>query len=158
MNMRCYIWGTNNRIQRDDVGNGIVCFAIPDFGIQFRSRHPGTAAECEYVALLGLLNFANNNPKLFERHTLEVYTDAVALVYQVNRREAVPPSLERHVKIIELFRQKHKLSIGWVPRDENRAYTGVLDLAPLKTKFKIAPSTVNKRPEHGGSAPSNPNS
>ena len=156
--MRCYVWGSNNKSQRDDVGNGIISFAIPDFGIQFRSRHPGTAAECEYVALLGLLNFANNNPRLFERHTLEVYTDAVSLVYQVNRKAAVPSSLDRHVKIIDLFRERHKLSIGWVPREENRAFTGVLDLAPLKTDAKISLASVDQRAPRESSPPSPPKS
>ncbi len=154
--MRCYVWGSNNKSQRDDVGNGIISFAIPDFGIQFRARHPGTAAECEYVALLGLLNFANNNPKLFERHSLEVYTDAVSLVYQVNRKAAVPASLARHVKIIDLFRERHKLSIGWVPRDENRAFTGVLDLAPVKTGATISLTSVDQRAQRENLPPSPP--
>ena len=154
--MRCYVWGSNNKPQRDDVGNGVISFAIPDFGIQFRARHPGTAAECEYVALLGLLNFANNNPKLFERHTLEVYTDAVSLVYQVNRKAAVPAPLARHVKIIDLFRERHKLSIGWVPRDENRAFTGVLDLAPVKSKTNITLAAVDPRAAQENQPPSSP--
>ena len=143
--MRCFVWGTNNYQERDRVGNGVVSFAIPDLGIQFRSRHPGTAAECEYVALLGLLNFANNNTKLFEQHKLEVYTDAVSLVYQVNRKAAVPPALAKHVTLIDQFREKHRFTIGWVPKDENRAFTGVLDLAPLKTKTRISLGSVEQR-------------
>jgi hypothetical protein len=103
-----------------------------------------------------LLNFANNNPKHFERHTLEVYTDAVSLVYQVNRKAAVPPALDRHVKIIDLFRERHKLSIGWVPRDENRAFTGVLDLAPLNTGTKISLVSVDPRTPRESSPPTPP--
>ncbi|MEW5876197.1 MAG: hypothetical protein AB1752_13590 [Candidatus Zixiibacteriota bacterium] len=152
--MRCYIWGTNNREERDTVADGIVSFAIPDLGIQFRSRHPGTASECEYVALLGLINFANNNHKLFEQHQLEVYTDAVALVYQLNRKAIVPPALERHARVVQTYRDKHRFSIGWVPKDENRAFTGVLDLAPLKTKTRIELGSAD--PTNGQFSSSNP--
>lgn len=153
--MRCYIWGTNNREDRDSVGDGIVSFAIPDLGIQFRSRHPGNAAECEYVALLGLINFANNNPKLFESHQVEVYTDAVALVYQLNRKAMVPPALERHARVVQTFREKNRFSVGWVPRDENRAFTGVLDLAPIRTKTNIAMGTSDSI-GNPSSSPQNP--
>ena len=64
--MRCFFWGTNNRPDRDTRGAGITSFAIPDWGVQFRAAQFGNATECEYGALLALLAFIEENPKVFE--------------------------------------------------------------------------------------------
>jgi len=136
--MRCYIWGTSNLENRDQPGNGILSFAIPDLGIQYRAAHRATASECEYLAILALLNFVSNNPKIFTQQKLDIYTDAVLPVYQVNKKAPVPTSVERYCRIIHRFRATHQLALGWVPKEQNMAYTGVLDLPPLKTQTKIA--------------------
>ncbi|MBI5866718.1 MAG: hypothetical protein HZB43_00240 [candidate division Zixibacteria bacterium] len=153
--MRCYTWGTNNSENRDQANNGVVSFAIPDLGIQFRAAYRGTAVECEYLALMALLNFAVTNPKLFERQKLDIFTDAVLPVYQVNRKAPVPTSAERYIRMIQRFRTSHQLTLGWVHKEQNPAFTGVLDLPPLKTKSKIALNTPDTSVGQAKPAPSN---
>ena len=136
--MRCYTWGTNNSENRDQPGNGILSFAIPDLGVQYRAAHVGTASECEYLAIMALLNFVNDNPKIFTRQKVEIYTDAVLPVYQVNRKAPVPASVERYCKAIQRLRLQSQLTVGWVPKEQNLAFIGVIDLPPLKTQTKIA--------------------
>jgi hypothetical protein len=145
--MRCYTWGTNNLENRDQRGSGILSFAVPDLGIQFRASHQGTASECEYLAIMALLNFVSNNPKIFTEQKLDIYTDAVLPVYQVNKKAPVPPSVERYCRAIQRLRATHQLALGWVPKEQNTAFTGVIDLPPPKTPAKI---TLNASDQPAG--------
>lgn len=149
--MRCYIWGTNNCENRAEAGRGAACFVIPDWGLQFRAAQEGSAIVCELAALLALLRFVENNPKVFEGQRLEVMTDASQLVEQLNGRAPLDPSQQRSFALISSLRERVRFEIAWVPPDQNRAIAGVLDLPPLKTRFQIQHAAVSKRsPEPPG--------
>ncbi len=135
--MRCYIWGTNNREDRTEEGKGVACFAIPDWGLQFRVVQDGTAATCEAAALIALLRFAENNPKLFEGQLLEVLSDASLLVEQLNGRMSIDSLQVKPLLMIKALREKIRFELSWVPPDQNRAIEGILDLPPLKAKISI---------------------
>lgn len=135
--MRCYIWGTNNCENRAEAGIGAACFVIPDWGLQFRAAQEGSAIVCELAALLALLRFVENNPKVFESQRLEIMTDASQLVEQLNGRAPLDPSQQRSFALIRSLRERVRFEIAWVPPEQNRAIDGVLDLPPLKTKFQI---------------------
>jgi hypothetical protein len=146
--MRCFFWGSNNQADRDTRAAGVTSFAIPDWGVQFRAAQFGSAIECEYGAILALLAFIEKNPKVFEGVKLEFYTDAAAVVYQVNRKQPVPPSEARFWSLIRRFRVKKPFELCWVPRNQNRAYDGVLGVAPLKLDTDLKYPTIEpKRPQ-----------
>jgi hypothetical protein len=144
--MRCYIWGTNNCENRAEAGKGAACFVIPDWGLQFRAAHEGSAIVCELSAMLALLRFVESNPKVFEGQRLEILTDAAQLVEQLNGRAPLDPSQLRLFTSIRSLREKIRFEISWVPPDQNRAIDGVLDLPPLKTRFEIQHAAIPKRP------------
>ncbi len=144
--MRCYIWGSNNHEDRGHVSRGVSCFAIPDWGLQFRAVQDGNASICEAAALLGLLRFVENNPKVFEGERLEIHTDASLLIEQLSGQLPVEPSLLKPITIIRALREKIRFELAWVPPDQNRAIEGVLDLPPLKTKFQIQHTAPAKKP------------
>ena len=143
--MRCYIWGSNNHEDRTQEGRGVSCFAIPDWGLQFRAVQDGNASTCEAAALIGLLRFVENNPKVFEGERVEVLTDASQLVEQLTGKLAVDPSMTKTIAIILSFRQRIRFELTWVPPNQNRAIEGVLDLPPLQTKFQIQHSAAIKK-------------
>lgn len=135
--MRCYFWGTNNRKDRDERGRGVISFAIPDWGVQFRAAQPGNATECEYAALLALLRFIESNNTPFEGVGLQIYSDAAAVVYQVNRNSEVPPEQVRQWALARRVRSHRPFDLGWVPRDQNRAFDNLLNLAPITLKTSL---------------------
>lgn len=149
--MRCYIWGTNNCEDRAQAGKGVASFAIPDWGLQFRVVQDGNASICEAAALLALLRFAENNPKVFESQKLEIYSDSSQFVEQLNGRVPVDPSLKTAYLAIRSLREKLRFELLWVPTDQNRAIEGILDLPPLKANFQIQHSNS---PKKSSSAPS----
>jgi hypothetical protein len=143
--MRCYIWGTNNREDRTEEGKGVACFAIPDWGLQFRGAQEGTAATCEATALLALLRFAEDNPKIFEGRSLDVYSDASQLIEQLNGRMPLDPVVIKVILAIRSLREKIRFELTWVPPDQNQAIDGILDLPPLKSKLHIDQSAVSRQ-------------
>jgi hypothetical protein len=139
--MRCYIWGTNNHEDRSMEGMGVACFAIPDWGLQFRAAQDGNASVCETAALLALLRFAEGNPKVFEGHNLEIYSDSSQFVEQLTGQASVDPTLVKSHLLIRSLREKIRFELSWIPSDQNRAIEGILDLPPLKTHFQIQHSS-----------------
>jgi hypothetical protein len=143
--MRCYFWGTSNEMDRSRSGHGVISFAIPDWGLQYRAAQVGTAAECEFAALLALLRFTQSNPRLFEGKTLELFTDAVTLVYQLNRQAAAGLAETKLLTLVRAVRQRIPFKLAWVPSEQNAAIQGVLDLAPLSMSAPITYSPFERK-------------
>lgn len=143
--MRCYIWGSNKSHDRAHYSRGVSCFAIPDWGLQFRAVQDGNASTCETAALVGLLRFIENNPKVFEGERIEVFTDASQLVEQLGGQAAIEPQLRSAYSQIRSIRERIRFDLSWVPPEQNRAIDGVLELPPLKAKFEIQHTALPKK-------------
>ena len=154
--MRCYFWGTNNRADRAQRGRGVISFAIPDWGVQFRAAQVGTASECEYGALLSLLRFVETNPKVFEGKKLAVCTDAVALIYQMNRRLPVGSAEASMWERVSAVRHRLPFELVWVPAEQNAAIGGVLDLAPVTLKNPITHAHLDPKRTPDKQSPGSP--
>ncbi|MEW5701868.1 MAG: hypothetical protein AB1792_06530 [Candidatus Zixiibacteriota bacterium] len=154
--MRCYFWGTNNRTDRAQRGRGVISFAIPDWGVQFRAAQIGTASECEYSALLSLLRFVENNPRVFEGKKLAICTDAAALVYQVNRKLPVAPSEVNLWERVTTWRDRVPFELVWVPSEQNAAIGGVLDLAPMTLKKPLSHTHLDLKNTPDKQSPGSP--
>ncbi|MFQ6002417.1 MAG: hypothetical protein ACE5KJ_01590 [Candidatus Zixiibacteriota bacterium] len=119
--------------------NGLASFAIPDLGILFRSSYLGSHYELEYMSLLSLLRFIELNRAAFQNHKIDIYSTSSLLVYQVNQNAFCEKELEKHKNLAIAYKNTLNFSLSWIPQSENRAETGMLDLPPLKTSFKMNP-------------------
>jgi len=144
--MRCHVWGTNNHEDRTQEGRGVACFAIPDWGLQFRAAQDGTAMLCEYASMLALLRFVENNPKVFEGQKFEILSDSSQLVEQLHGRLPVEPPQLKAWTLIRAVREKIHFELSWVPPEQNQAIAGVLDLPLLKTRLLIQHTAIPKKP------------
>jgi ribonuclease HI len=118
--MRCYFYA-HKPGPPETTGDGVVSFCLPELNITFRARYRGTAASCEYAALLALLEFVEINPKLFEGRTLEVFGDSFTVVNQVNERLFCRKDLEPFRNKAVGFRKKVPYILNYVPTRENPA-------------------------------------
>jgi hypothetical protein len=135
--VKLYFYGTNRRETREEIGLGVIAFAVPDIGFVFRSAHKGSALDCEYYALFTLCQFVEANTGLFKGQKLEFLGDSTAVVYQAGRPEgsfhpvdhsstaSVPPTTNGSATPIldrlRAFKKKIGFSLLWVPLSENRA-------------------------------------
>ena len=151
--MRCYIWGTNNLEDRREPGRGVIAFVLPDWGIQYRAASVGSALGCEYGALLAFLQFARDNPKVFEGQRVEICSDSVAMVEQVSRRIPVGPAELKDWTLVRTLRTHVPFDLVWIPPDQNRAIEGVLDLAPRRDRIELRQTPLEPRPRSKKQSP-----
>jgi len=102
-------------------GPGVVSFVIPEISISFRAKYMGTEIECSYAALLALLEFADINPQLFGEKILQIYSDDIALVNQVNRQLNCRKELEPLLNMALTYKRKIAYSLNWIPPADNPA-------------------------------------
>lgn len=119
--MECY-FGTR-LIDKSEDGSfdAVLSFLIPDAGIVFRTKFKGSPSECEYAALLTLLEFVELNPQVFRDRTVEIYGDSFTVVNQINSKMFCNKTLEPFRNMALLFRKKFSYSLAWIPERENPA-------------------------------------
>ncbi len=118
--MKCFVI-TNRRNEPHVRENCSVGFLIPEVDISFQARFLGTAVECEYAALLALLEFADLNPRLFKNKILEIFGSDQHVVGQVNNilhcDEFARPFHSRTMQ----YKRKIAFSLSWIPPSDNPA-------------------------------------
>jgi hypothetical protein len=133
----CFIAAKSNHQDKSIKQRGLVSFAIPDFGILFRTFCFGSHYELEYMSLLSLLRFIELNRSAFEKQKINIYSTNSLLVYQVNQNAFCEKELEKHKNLAVAYKNTLNFSLSWIPQSENRAENGMLDLPPLKNSFKM---------------------
>jgi len=133
--MKCYFYGHNFSEKSDRRNRGIISFVIPDIGVVYRTRFTGDRFECEYRALISLLEFVASNSDMMEHQQLELLGDSAVVVYQVNGKMPVYSRLQPFYRIVEQFKTKFNFKVSWMPASLNRAAKALPDLPPLKVEF-----------------------
>lgn len=119
--MECYFGSRLTEKCDDGQYNAVLSFYIADAGIIFRTRFKGAASECEYAALLTLLEFVELNPQVFRDRTVEIYGDSFTVVNQINSKMFCNKDLEPFRNMALLFKKKFSYSLVWIPERENPA-------------------------------------
>lgn len=125
--LKCYISG---RPKAGDSRYGIVSFAVPDYGILFRSLAEGSRMDLEMIAFLSFLRFAVHNLDVFGSPELHIYTDHELLASMMKpvNPSAKPGSLQREARKIA---GKLRYKVLLVAPDANRAAGPVADIPDL---------------------------
>jgi hypothetical protein len=148
--LKCYVSG--NHLPGDQK-QGIVSFAVPDYGILFRCLAEGTRADLEIIAFLSFLRFAEHNIEIFKKKELQIYTDFPVLVFVMNNNsgsaggiEAVRREAKKSAKIL-------RFNVNLIDSKDNRAAGAAGDIPelPIGSDLKIktfANLAINKPPEN----------
>jgi hypothetical protein len=135
--MRCYFNGITLGDDPMKKSEGTVSFAIPDLGVVFRSRWVGDIYECQYAALLSLLQFIDTNKKAFQDQTIEIYTDSSVVAYHLTKGGQITKKLKASYRAVMQYKSKFAFKINWVPLRENPACHGLNDMPPLKPSIQL---------------------
>ena len=115
---------------RDNQAGGdksmLVCFSIPEAGISFKAPFAGEELHTEYASLLTLLEFIELNRKMFEGKELNIYSDNLDLIGQINDKTCQYEYSQLLSKTLE-YKAKFTFSIGWVPKGQNPAVRNLFD-------------------------------
>jgi len=135
--MKCYFHGSVNGDDQLVRQTGTVSFAIPDLGVIYRSRWNGNLLECQYVALLSLLQFIENNKKIFQDEEIEILSDASVIVYQITKETFILRSIKSYYQMVQVYKGKFPFKVRWIPENENTARYGLIDTPPMKPSVEI---------------------
>lgn len=118
--MECYF--TSQRLESESSKhNALISFTVPEMNIVFRAQFQGDEKECEYAALLSLLEFVEINPQIFKNKAVEIFSDSFEIVHQVNNEMYCSADLEPYRKMAVLFRKKVPYVLKFVPAEDNPA-------------------------------------
>lgn len=120
--MNCYFYGAV-REQKSVIGhNGVAAFSIPDLNLVFKAQIRGNQPETEYASLIALLEFIELNPNLFDKRRIQIFSDSSTVVHQVNFNLVCSKELEPYRNLALQYRRRISYTLGWIPREENRAF------------------------------------
>jgi hypothetical protein len=126
--MDCY-FGAYPLPPENDLGkSALVLFSIPDLGIKFKA--PFDAADPDHsdlAALLTLLEFIDSNQKYFRNQTFQLYGNNLTLINQLNGREITPERFRHLMEKAQVYRQKYRFALEWIPARDNSAFDTLLD-------------------------------
>lgn len=154
--MQCYFYGLT---QEDDPlarSLGTVSFAVPDIGVIFRSRWMGNLYECQYAALLSLLQFIETNDKIFKGESIEIYSDSSVVAYHLAKGGQIIKPLRQLYQAVIQFKAKFAFKVNWIPQKDNPACHGLCDIPPLKLSAEVnfeSKDAGKKSLRRGGSLP-----
>ena len=142
--IKCYVSG------RSLPGNGrrgVVSFAVPEYGVLFRSVADGLRSDLEIVALFSLLRFAAQNAGIFSPRTLEILSDYAPMVYLLNLGGSNGQEMGSVGAEAKKIAGNMKFSVALIIPQENRAagsIQAIPDLPdgsniPIKSFTGIAP-------------------
>lgn len=133
--LKCYFSVRISEQEKGKKQNGLICFAIPEVGVLFKTRSIGSFFELEYISFLSLLRFLELNQKAFENLKLSILCSSPLLVYQMNENSGCQREVQQLRNLVLAFKRKLNFFLSWIPEGENRALNGMMDLPPLKISF-----------------------
>ena len=148
--MKCYFHGSVIGDDKTSRQIGTVSFAIPDLGVIFRSRWMGNLLECQYAALLSLLQFIENNTKILGKKELQILSDASVVVYQLTKDTFVLKNIEPYYRKVQTYKSKFPFRIHWLPEKENVACNGLNDTPPMQLSVEINYGMKGAQPKSQG--------
>jgi len=147
--LKCYISG---RHLPEDSQQGIVSFAVPEYGILFRCLAKGSRVDLEVIALMSLLRFAYHNIDIFGKKNLQIFTDYPVLAFIMNHESGGGQGIEVVRKEAQKFAKKIDFEIALIDSKGNRAAkaVGLIPEMPVGSDLKIKTFATPVAPETPG--------
>ena len=151
--MKCFFHGSNLHEDKLVRNRGLISFAIPDYGVLYRSQYEGNCYECEYASGILLIRFIQLNQDHFKQKKLTLLTDSPIVVYQVHNRIAASKTLEKSRDLFLFYKRRLGFELTWIPASMNKAEMSLLELGvntqTPKFNYSIFEEGLKKRDLNG---------
>ncbi|MDF1545499.1 MAG: hypothetical protein P1R58_10390 [bacterium] len=116
---------------------GMILFAIPDYGIQFRCRAEGEMIDLEFGAFFALVKFIEKNLGAEKISAIRVHSSNPEFIFAfTGNSKHMPPDSERF-KLVRQQNRKISTTIGYLPPEKNKAFISVADYPSIPSHHKI---------------------
>ncbi len=132
--IKCYVSGKPipNR-----PGEGILSFAVPEYGVLFRCGVEGRRADMELVAFLTFLRFAEHNFEIFKTKEIHIFTDFPILVYMMNGGAVMGGGAEAIKQQADKYARGLQYAVKWIDEKANRAIQSVNNIPEMPRNAKV---------------------
>jgi hypothetical protein len=134
--LKCYVSGRH--LQGEDE-EGIVSFAVPDYGILFRGLACGSRADLEIIAMFSFLRFAEHNLEIFQKRELQIHTDFPILAFIMSNDAEGGPGVAAVREEARKIAEKIRFEVALIDAAANRAAGSITDIPamPIGSSLKI---------------------
>ncbi|UCE25841.1 MAG: hypothetical protein JSU74_07305 [Candidatus Zixiibacteriota bacterium] len=140
--MKCYIAAFANRrldpfLESNGFSRGMVCFAIPAFGIMFRCRTEGNMIDLEFSALFSLLEFVKSKLKAEKVGAVQIYSSNPQLVFSFAENSPQMKKGTARRTLLNQYAKAFQIAVGYVKPSENRALVSPAEYPSLPSDRTI---------------------
>ncbi len=144
--LKCFIAAIHRRstdefLVEKGFADGLVVFAIPDYGIMFRCRAQGSMVDLEFGAFFALLRFIKTRLSDQDVKAVHVFSSHPELVFAFTGRSRHIIGNEERQRLLRQYGREFKIAVGFVKPHENQAHLSPADMpaVPKGTRLDLDP-------------------
>ena len=124
-------------LQKNGFHGGMILFAIPDYGIQFRCRAQGKLVDLEFAAYFALLKFIGKNLAGEKVKKIKVYSSNPEFIFAFTGNSKHMPPGSARFQLVREHSRTITTSVGYLPPDKNKAFIPAADCPLVPEPHKI---------------------
>jgi len=141
--LQCYIAAFNNTrldpfLESRGFSKGMVCFAIPAYGILFRCRSQGRVVDLEFGAIFSLLEFIKTKLQGEKIKSVQVYSSNPELVFAFTENSPQMRKGSARRLLLNEYARLMKIAVGYVKPADNRALISPAEYPSLPADKTVA--------------------
>lgn len=105
--------------------------AVPDIGFLLRSQSAGSRLDLEFTAFFSLLEFLNGHVDELNIKKVHIYSSLPEFIFAFARSDGILKPGSAYRSSLESYNKRFDISIGYIDRVNNRAFTNPADLPSL---------------------------
>ncbi len=137
----------------DRMVSAIVSFAIPDYGILYRTRMTGDILDLEFRALFAVLGFIQNRLAGEKIEAVRILSSTPEFIFALTPESPHLLSNRKRRNLLRKFCGAIKVTAAYVRQADNRALLSPADLPAMPRGAEIAFSEEPERRSESGSLP-----
>lgn len=124
--LKCYISAFANSkldtfLESNGFSKGMVCFAIPAYGILFRCRTQGSLINLEFSAMFSLLEFIKTKLEGEKIKSVQVYSSNPELVFAFSENSPHMKKGGSRRMLLNEYAKLMRIAVGYIKPVDNRA-------------------------------------
>ena len=146
---KCYIssfihTSMDKSLQSAGISNGIISFAIPDYGVLFRCLGEGDLIDMEFSSFFALLEFIRSKFEKNQIKSVEVISSNPHFVFSFTTFSDRLKNGSAYRQLLNQFVKEMTISVGYIKPLNNKALISPADYPSMPADKKIVLSFTNE--------------
>ena len=130
-------------LKEHGISNGLISFAIPNFGVVFRCLGEGDILTMEFSLFFSLLEFIQTKLKDENIKSIQVLSSNPHFVFSFSKYSEALKDGTAYRQLLDKYMKKMSIQIAYVKPQRNQALSSIVDFPSMPTNKKVE-LAVNK--------------